>query len=90
MSDVLRIQGDLTISLSNLIGIGGGSYKRVDIGAVRRWLETIDRFGISDDTQLQDCLLSVRLTGAKVIPIECAEHDGVAPKDALVVLHECE
>lgn len=88
MSDVLEVSSNLGIYLSGSRGLNR-SVREVTVGDVRRWLTAVDKFGIGDDVVLEDCVLSIYVKGTQTVPIPCGEHTDSAPRDALVVLHEC-
>lgn len=81
--DVLEVTGNLGIYLS---GYDGLMHKvtPVTIGDVRRWLNACEKFGLTDDTELEDCVLSIYVNGTEVVPIEDGDLQGHL--DALLVL----
>lgn len=88
MSDVLEVTSNLGIYLSGSRGLNR-SVREVTVGDVRRWLNAVEKFGIGDDVELEDCVLSIYVKGSDTVPIDCGEHADGARRDALVVLHEC-
>ena len=63
-----------------------GNDGTVTLGTIRKWLQTCDRLGIKDDTELLECLISIDIEVDEVEPIECGE---CTQKDVLVVTHDC-
>lgn len=88
MTDVLEVSSNLGIYLSGFDGLER-TVREVTVGDVRRWLNAAEKFGIGDDVVLEDCVLSIFVTGIETVPIDCGEHTDGDRRDALVVLHEC-
>lgn len=83
--DVLQVTGNLGIYLSGYDGLAH-TVDPVTIGDVRRWLEECEKFGLPDDTVLEDCTLSIYVNGSEVVPIDTGEPEWKKHFDALVVL----
>lgn len=83
--DVLEVNGHLGIYLSGYDGLAH-KVETVTIADVRRWLNACEKFGLSDETELEDCALSIYIDAAEVVPIEDAEIAGEPHMDALIVL----
>lgn len=64
--------------------------KSITVGDVRRWLNLVDSYGISDTTELTTAVLDLDIDSSFVESIECGN---CAPqsirKDALMVMHKC-
>ena len=61
------------------------------VGDVRAWLKTIEDLGYTDDTVVEECLLSLWAKSENVSAIECGNHNANEPerRDILVGTHEC-
>ena len=86
--DVLEVTGNLGIYLC-YDGLAPTA-QPVTVGDVRRWLNACEKFGLPDDTELEDCTLSIYINGIEAVPIECGEHADGKRTDALIVIHACE
>lgn len=60
------------------------------VGAVRSWLAMCDKAGLSEDTELLDCVLAVDLPVATTEFIMCGEHGADEEVwDVVTMTHTC-